>query len=70
MNRPARKTDIWILPQGTLALVRPLTQKASEWISRHALYDYQWFGPALVIEHHYVPTLLNGMIDDGLQVTQ
>ena len=70
MNRSARKTDIWILPQGTLALVRPLTQRASEWISRHAQDDSQWFGPALVIEHHYVPKLLNGMIADGLQVTQ
>jgi hypothetical protein len=35
MNRPACKTDIWILPQGTLTLVRPLTQRASEWISQH-----------------------------------
>jgi len=70
MNCPARKTDIWILPQGTLALVRPLTQRASEWISRHAHDDSQWFGPALVIEHHYVEKLVNGMIENGLHVTQ
>ena len=70
MNRLARETDIWILPQGTLTLVRPLTQRASEWISRHAQDDSQWFGPAFLIEHHYVPKLLNGMIADGLQVTQ
>ena len=70
MNRPVRKTDIWILPQGTLALVRPVTQRASEWITRHAQDDFQWFGPALVIEHHYLAKLLNGMIEDGLHVTQ
>ena len=69
MNRSARKTDIWILPQGTLTLVRPLTQRASEWISQHLQDHSQWFGPALLIEHHYVPKLLNGMIADGLQVT-
>jgi len=68
MNRTDRKTDIWILPQGTLTLVRPLTQRASEWISQHAQADSQWFGPALVIEHHYVAKLLNGMIQDGLHV--
>jgi hypothetical protein len=70
MNRSTRKTDIWILPQGTLTLVRPLTQRASEWISKHLQDHFQWFGPALLIEHHYVPKLLNGMIADGLQVTQ
>ena len=70
MNRPARKTDFWILPQGTLTLVRPLTQRANEWIRRHVRDDSQWFGPALVIEQRYVANLLNGMIQDGLQITQ
>jgi hypothetical protein len=70
MNRAACKTDIWILPQGTLTLVRPLTQRASEWMRQHVQDDSQWFGPALVIEHHYLPNLLNGMIEDGLHVTQ
>ena len=70
MNRPARKTDIWILPQGTLALVRPLTQRASEWISQHIQGHSQWFGPALVIEQHCLANLLSGMIADGLHVTQ
>jgi hypothetical protein len=70
MNRPARKTDIWILPQGTLTLVRPLTQRASEWIRQNLQDHSQWFGPALLIEHHYVAKLLNGMIADGLHVTQ
>ena len=70
MNRPARKTDIWILPQGTLTLVRPITQRASEWIRRHLQDHCQWFGPALLIEHHYIAKLLPGMIEDGLQVRQ
>jgi hypothetical protein len=70
MNRPVRKTDVWILPQGTLSLVRPLTQRASEWIRRHVEDDSKWFGPALVIEQHYVAKLLPGMIEDGLHVIQ
>ena len=70
MNRLNPKTDIWILPQGTLALVRPLTNRASEWIGQHLQDHPQWFGPALVVEHDYVPKLVNGMIADGLHVTQ
>lgn len=70
MNSRVRKTDIWILPQGTLALVRPLTQRASEWISQHLEDHSQWFGPALVVENHHLEILLPGMIEDGLHVTQ
>jgi len=70
MKRSTHKTDIWILAQGTLSLIRPLTDRANEWISQHAKDHTQWFGPALVVEDHYIPKLLNGMIQDGLRVTQ
>jgi hypothetical protein len=70
MSRSSRKTDIWILPQGTLALVRPLTQRATEWISQHLQDHSQWFGPALIMEHRYLVNLLPGMIEDGLHVKQ
>jgi hypothetical protein len=70
MKRSTGKTDIWILAQGTLSLVRPLTQTASEWISEHVQDDSQWFGPAVLVEHHYLADLLNRMIEDGLHVTQ
>jgi len=70
MKGSACKTDIWILAQGTLALVRPLTQRASEWISEHVQDDSRWFGPALLVEHYYLADLLNRMIEDGLHVAQ
>ncbi len=69
MKCPAGKTDIWVVPQGTLALVRPLTQRASEWIRDH-VDDCRWFGPALLLEHRYIADLLSRMIEDGLHVTQ
>ena len=70
MKRSAGKADIWILRQGALTLVRPLTQRASEWISQHVHDDPQWFGPALVLEHDCLADLRNRMIEDGLHVTQ
>src|SRR5256885_1946080 len=70
MKPSAGKADIRILRQGTLMLVRPLTQGASEWISQHVQDDPQWFGPALVLEHDCLADLRNRMIEDGLHVTQ
>jgi hypothetical protein len=70
MSRADCKSDIWILPQGALALVRPLTQRASEWVSEHANDHSLWFGPAFIIEYRHLPKLLNGMIEHGLNVTQ
>jgi hypothetical protein len=70
MNRSTHKTDVWILPQGTLTLVRPLTERAREWINQHLQDHSQWFGPALIIEHHCLANVIPGMIEDGLRVTQ
>jgi len=70
MNRPASKAGIRILSQGTLTLVRPLTQRANEWISQHLPDHSKWFGSAPVIEHNFLANLLPGMIGDGPHVTQ
>ena len=70
MKSGSCQIDFWVLVQGTIALVRPLTRKASEWISEHLPHRSQWFGPALVLEHRYIAELLNRMVEDGLQVRQ
>jgi hypothetical protein len=69
MKCPPCKTDIWIVQQGTLALVRPLTERANEWIKDHT-NDCRWFGPALLLEHRYTADLLSRMMEDGLHITQ
>ena len=69
MKTPACKTDIWVVPQRTLTLIRPLTQRASDWVREH-VDDCRWFGPALVLEHRYTADLINRMVNDGLHVTQ
>ena len=70
MKSATCQIDFWVLVQGTIALVRPLTRGASEWISKHVPHQSQWFGPVLVLEHRYIAELLNRMIEDGLQVRQ
>ena len=70
MKRFPCKTDIWILPQGTISVVRPLTEKASEWLTQHFQNDSHWCGPALVVQHQCLADLLNQMTESGLRVTQ
>ena len=70
MKSATCQIDFWVLVQGTIALVRPLTRGASEWISKHVPHQSQWFGPALVLEHRYIAELLDHMVADGLQVRQ
>ncbi len=70
MKSATRQIDFWVLVQGTIALVKPLTRGASEWISEHGPHQSQWLGPALILEHRYIAELLNRMVEDGLQVRQ
>jgi hypothetical protein len=70
MKSATCQIDFWVLVQGTIGLVRPLTRGASEWIREHVPHQSQWFGPALVLEQRYIAELLNRMAEDGLQVRQ
>jgi hypothetical protein len=70
MKSATCQIDFWVLVQGTIGLVRPLTREACEWIREHVPHQSQWFGPALVLEHLYIAELVNRMIEDGLQVRQ
>ncbi len=51
---------------GSLFLLFPLTQRAHSWIEEHLPEDVQWFGNAVVIEHRYIWTILDGIQDAGL----
>ena len=70
MKSATCEIDFWVLVQGTIALVKPLTRGANEWIREHVPHQSQWFGPALLLEQRYIAELLNRMVEDGLQVRQ
>ena len=55
---------------GSLFLLFPLTASAHSWIEEHLPEDVQWFGNAVVIEHRYVWTILDGIQNAGLAVTR
>jgi len=62
-------TDVQFRNEGSIWLATPLTDAAREWIAEH-IEDATYFGPSLVIEHRYVPDIVQGMANDGLEVSQ
>jgi hypothetical protein len=61
--------DVRLDDQGTIVLVLPLTDRATEWIGLNIPEDAQYFGKALVVEHHYAQDIVDGMTADGLVLT-
>jgi len=71
-NSPTRSdgSDFRCENYGSLFLLFPLTQHAHCWIEEHLPEDAQWFGNAVVIEHRYIWTNLDGIQDAGLAVSR
>lgn len=61
-------TDISFENHGSIWLARPLTAAGQEWIDESVDPEAQWFGGALVVEPRDVADIVNGMIDNGLEV--
>jgi hypothetical protein len=60
--------DIAVEYHGSLYLLQPLTEHASDWLHEHVAENAQWFISALVVEPKYVSDILRGGIADGLRV--
>jgi len=61
--------DFTVENHGTIFLVRPLTAEARAWLDSNVVAEpYQWFGPALAVEHRYIENLVEGMTAEGFEV--
>ena len=62
--------DLSIFIDDSIALFRPLTDKARQWLEAHCPPgpDHQYFGGALVVEARYVGGLLVHAQQDGLEM--
>ena len=60
--------DVKIENHGSLVLIRPLTEAASDWLDENISEDVQHFGGAVVVEPRYVEAIVEGMQNDGLEV--
>lgn len=61
-------TDIRIENHGSLFLLRPLRDVARAWLEEHTDRDAQWWADALVVEPRYVPAIVEGAREAGLEV--
>jgi hypothetical protein len=60
--------DFAITDHGLLVLFQPLTDHAREWWHENVNDDAPTWGGAWVVERRYVDTIVNGIIDDGLEI--
>lgn len=65
---PKQHTDVTVENHGSLVLVRPETDAATDWLNDNTDPEATWFAGALVVEPRYVEDLLLGMADEGLMV--
>lgn len=61
--------DIEVNDQGSIVLLTPTSDAGREWIEENLPDDAQWFGMAVVVEHRYADDIIDGMVNDGLDVT-
>jgi hypothetical protein len=64
-----RYPDLEVQDEGSIFLLRPLTDTGAEWIGEHLVSeDAQWFGEALCVEHRFIADIVAGAIENGLRV--
>ncbi len=62
--------DFHITNHGTIWLIRPVTEAATEWLDRNIGHgpDVQYLGTSVAVEPRYVDDILAGIECDGLRV--
>ena len=61
-------TDFEVNDQGSIVLLTPMTESATDWVADNLPSDAMTFGLSIVIEHRYAQDILAGISDDGLTV--
>lgn len=60
--------DFEVRDEGTIWLLKPVTQAARDWIGAHIPDEALWFGGAIAVEHRYIDAILCGIGGDGLTI--
>lgn len=68
MAKKTQKPDAEVQNEGSIFLLRPLSENAKQWVNEHLPEDRQTFGNAVVVEHRYIEDIVAGMQADGLTV--
>lgn len=63
---PLDDGDVDVQDHGSIALFRPLSKAAQEWIESNVADDAQWLGGSLAVEPRFASYLIEGMVAAGL----
>ncbi len=61
--------DLYVEREGSLFLVHPMSETGEGWLLDHFADDAVRCGAAIVVEHRYIVGIVQGAINDGLEVT-
>lgn len=68
-NSYPRYPDLEVQSEGTIYLLRPLTDAGAAWIGENLVAEgCQFFGDALCVEHRFIEEIVTGAKSDGLEV--
>ena len=60
--------DVEVTGSGTVYAMHPLTEAAQRWLDDNIGSDAIYMQGALMVEWRYVDEIIEGMLDDGLEV--
>lgn len=58
--------DVLVRNEGTIFLIRPVSDGAAEWIDVNVDPEATWFGGNLVVEHRFAFPILEALADAGM----
>jgi hypothetical protein len=61
------KRDVRVTNHGSIFSVELQTRRAKKWWQDH-VNDGLEFGNAKIVEHRYISDIVNGMLEDGINV--
>lgn len=62
--------DLKVRNEGTIYLLTPCTDAGRDWVKEHIPEDaIRWSKESVVIEHRFIEDIVNGAINDGLEVS-
>jgi hypothetical protein len=62
-------SDFLVANHGSIFTLTPLTEPASVWIDEHIGDGAQCWGAGIVVEHRYIGDIVEGIVNDGLEVS-
>jgi hypothetical protein len=60
--------DLSVDNQGSICLLRAKTEAGRDWVAEHIPADAQWWCGGVVVEPRYIDAIVDGAMNDGLEV--